>query len=125
MSLSSSILLVEDNKINQKLACLMLGKIGVQPVVAESGRQAIEAVRNEGKFDLILMDLHMPGMDGVQAAREIRGILGDACPPIVALTADVFSGAEEEAMEKGLDGYLTKPVTSDTLAECIRKYTGN
>lgn len=120
---SCSILLVEDNNINQKVVTIMLSKLGLVPEIADRGERAIELVK-EKAFDLILMDLHMPGMHGVEAARRIRELLGDQCPPIVALTADVVRGNEEEVQEQGLDGFLTKPISVDRLRECIREHTG-
>lgn len=122
-SSSCSILLVEDNNINQKVVTIMLSKLGLVPEIADRGERAIELVK-EKAFDLILMDLHMPGMHGVEAARRIRELLGDQCPPIVALTADVVRGNEEEVQEQGLDGFLTKPISVDRLRECIREHTG-
>jgi two-component system sensor histidine kinase BarA len=118
-----SILLVEDNAINQKVVLLMLGKFGIKPVVAANGDAAIQAV-GEAAFDLILMDLHMPGMGGIEAASRIREILGDTCPPIVALTADAIKGNEDSVRAQGMNGFLTKPVSSETLRSCIREYTG-
>jgi two-component system sensor histidine kinase BarA len=120
---SCSILLVEDNAINQKVVLLMLGKFGIKPFVADNGDAAIRAV-GERPFDLILMDLHMPGMGGIEAAARINEILGDKCPPIVALTADAVKGNEESVREQGLSGFLTKPVSSETLRACILEHTG-
>ena len=117
-----SVLLVEDNKINQKVVILMLGKLGIEPTVVDGGQQAIEAAK-EKAFDLVLMDLHMPGMDGTEAARRIKQELGDEAPPIVALTADAILGRDQEAVASGLDAFLTKPVNSGTLRACINKFT--
>ena len=99
-----SILLVEDNHINQKVVSLMLSKLGLVPEIADRGEYAIERVR-ERAFDLILM-------------------LGEECPPIVALTADVVRGNKEDVQKQGLDGFLTKPISVDRLRECIREQTG-
>jgi CheY-like chemotaxis protein len=120
---SCSILLAEDNKINQKLVLLILDKLGVKADTAETGQEAVDKATSQA-FDLILMDLHMPGMDGVQATQEIKAGLGEQCPPIVALTADAMRGSDAEAMERGLDGYLTKPINSDMLRDCISAHTG-
>ncbi|MEX0325599.1 MAG: response regulator [Puniceicoccaceae bacterium] len=116
------ILLAEDNKINQKLALLILQKLGVTAETAETGQEAVEKARGNA-FDLILMDLHMPGMDGMEATQIIKGDLGDKCPPIVALTADAMQGSDTEALEKGLDGYMTKPINSGILRDCINEHT--
>jgi CheY-like chemotaxis protein len=120
---SCSILLVEDNPINQKVVVLMLGRFGIKPVVANNGDAAIQAV-GETSFDLILMDLHMPGMGGIEAAGKIREILGEKCPPIVALTADAVKGNEANVREQGMSGFLTKPVSTETLRSCILEHTG-
>ena len=118
-----AVLLVEDNRVNQKLMVLMLGKLGIVPAVAGSGEEAIAAVQS-GRFDLILMDLHMPGMDGFEAASRIHQQLGEACPVIVALTADTQQSSIEEALSKGMDGYLTKPVSADLLKASLLEHTG-
>ena len=118
---SCSVLLAEDNKINQKLMVLMLGKLGVQPSIANNGIQAVE-VALEKRFDLILMDMHMPGMDGLEATKQIRAALGDNSPSIVALTADVVQKSIHQALRNGIDAYLTKPISMDMLRECIEKY---
>lgn len=113
--------MAEDNKINQKLMVLMLGKLGVQPSIANNGIQAVE-VALEKRFDLILMDMHMPGMDGLEATKQIRAALGDSSPSIVALTADVVQTSIDQALRNGIDAYLTKPISMDMLRECIEKY---
>jgi CheY-like chemotaxis protein len=120
---SCSVLLVEDNKINQKLVQLMLSKFDLEAAIAESGQQAVDMAKAE-HYDLILMDLHMPGMDGVEATQILKSHFGEACPPIVALTADAMAGSEAEAMEQGLDGYLVKPINTATLRQCISEHTG-
>ena len=101
----------------------MLSKLGVVPKIADRGDKAIEMVR-EDHFDLILMDLHMPGMHGVEASGKIREILGEDCPPIVALTADVVHEQTGDLKEQGLDGFLTKPISVERLRECVREHTG-
>lgn len=116
------ILLVEDNPINQKVVKLMLGRFKIDPVIVDSGNEAIEAAGRQ-RFNLILMDLHMPGMDGVEASMKIRERLGENCPPIVALTADVVAESHESFQRAGMNGFLTKPITSDTLRNCIQEHT--
>ena len=115
-----SILLVDDNKINQKVVVLMLARFGLNPVVVDSGAEAV-AKASEERFDLILMDLHMPGMDGLEAASRIRDMLGQDCPDIVALTADAYT--VRDGPSQLLDGFLMKPVNSDQLRQCIFEHT--
>lgn len=122
-SQACSILLVEDNAINQKVVSLMLGKFGIKPVMADNGDAALDTVR-DSHFDLILMDLHMPGMGGVETASKIRELLGERCPAIVALTADAVKGNAESVIEQGMDGFLTKPISAEVLRTCIREQTG-
>ena len=119
---SCAILLAEDNKINQKLVLLILDRLGVSAMTAETGQEAVD-LAHANTYDLILMDLHMPGMDGIQATQHIKADLGEKCPPIVALTADAMRGSDQEALSRGLDGYLEKPINSNMLRDCINKHT--
>jgi CheY-like chemotaxis protein len=103
------ILLAEDNKNNQQFAMVVLNKGGYHVTVAENGRQAVEAVRN-ADFDVVLMDIQMPELDGVEATRQIRAF---AAPknaiPIFAMTAHAMRGACEEYLAAGMNDYITKP----------------
>ena len=104
------ILLAEDNKINQQLVTMMLRKADHQVVVAENGEIAVEAARN-GEYDLILMDVQMPILDGVQATKRIRALPPPKnTVPIIALTAHAMAGAKEEYLAEGMDHYLSKPI---------------
>lgn len=116
-----SVLLAEDNKINQKLMVLMLGKLGIQPTLAHNGIEAVDLAL-EKRFDLILMDVHMPGMNGLEATRKIKDALGENSPSIIALTADVIQSSIDKALQSGIDTYLIKPISMDMLKECIEKY---
>ena len=108
------ILLAEDNKINQRLARMLLRKADHQVDVAENGEQAVEAVR-QADYDVVLMDVQMPILDGVQATGRIRALPPPRNRvPIVALTAHAMAGAKEEYLAAGMDGYLSKPL--DDLA---------
>ncbi len=104
------ILLAEDNKINQQLVTMLLRKADHEVDVAENGELAVEAVRN-GDYDVVLMDIQMPILDGVQATKRIRGL-----PPpnnavaIIALTAHAMAGAKEEYLAAQMDDYLSKPI---------------
>ena len=107
---ASTILLVEDNDINQMVAIAMLEKLGYQTIVANDGELAIEAVKSE-QFDLILMDIQMPNMDGYTATRIIRSLdIKNACCPILALTANAMQGDREKCTAAGMDDYITKPI---------------
>jgi CheY-like chemotaxis protein len=104
------ILLAEDNKINQQLVTLLLRKAAHQVEVAENGELAVEAVRN-GEYDVVLMDVQMPILDGVQATKRIRALPPPKnAVPIIALTAHAMAGAREEYLAAEMDDYLTKPI---------------
>ena len=109
------ILLAEDNKINQKFALALLAKGGHQVRVAENGHQAVDAMRRDD-FDVILMDIQMPELDGIQATRQIRALPAPKCNvTIIALTAHALAGAREEYIAAGMDDYLSKPVDQTVL----------
>jgi CheY-like chemotaxis protein len=114
---SFRILMAEDNPINQRVGVLMLKRAGFDVDVVADGSQAVQAHR-EKRYQLILMDLHMPVMDGIEATRRIRK-LGDGQPMIIAVTADVLAGAREKCLEAGMDGYLSKPFTSQQLVQVV------
>jgi CheY-like chemotaxis protein len=118
------ILLVEDNPDNQNLGRRMLEKAGYEVDVAENGKVAVEAV-HKSHYDLILMDVQMPGMDGFSATREIRvwekeKNLGHT--PIIALTAHALAGYREECLGNGMDDYITKPLNKTVLLETVNKW---
>ena len=116
-------LVAEDNEINALLTRSLLTKLGHRAAVAESGGYALErwqAARDAGQpFDLILMDMHMPGVDGLEAARRIRaaeaGAVGSHRTPIIALTANAFAEDREACLDAGMDGFLVKPLDRDRL----------
>ena len=115
------VLLAEDNKINQRVACRMLEKMGYFVDVVGDGGEAVSAWARGG-YDLILMDCQMPDMDGYAATREIRRRESGAVRiPIVALTAHAMKGADNECFAAGMDFYVTKPVDSDHLRKCLEK----
>ena len=110
-----NILLAEDNKINQKFASALLAKAGHRVTIAENGHQAVDAVRR-GDFDVVLMDIQMPDLDGIGATREIRALPSPKNKiPIIALTAHAMSGARAEYLAAGMDDYVTKPVQAELL----------
>lgn len=112
----AKILLAEDNLINQKVVVRMLEKAGHSVTVAEDGEKAISAWRN-GNFDLILMDVMMPNLNGLEATERIRQIEDSTGGhiPIVALTANAMQGDREKCLASGMDSYLAKPIRSDVL----------
>jgi len=119
-----AILIAEDNEINALLARTLVAKLGHRPTSAADGSAAFEAwraARDAGApFDLVLMDLHMPESDGIEAARAIRAAEGgDAHTPIIALTADALSEDRDASLAAGMDGFLTKPLDRERLTELL------
>jgi len=115
-----SILLAEDNPVNQKLACRLLEKAGHRVTVAADGRQALSAWR-AGAFDLVLMDVQMPHMDGLETTAAIRAreaAIGRHTP-IVAMTAHALKGDQDRCLAAGMDGYVSKPIHLQQLLEVI------
>jgi signal transduction histidine kinase/CheY-like chemotaxis protein len=118
-----SVLLVEDNAVNQRLATRMLEKRGHRVVLAGNGLEALEALA-KGSFDLVFMDVQMPEMDGFQATAAIRekekGT--DARLPVIALTAHAMKGDRERCLAAGMDGYLTKPIKPPELDDILENF---
>jgi CheY-like chemotaxis protein len=112
-----SILVAEDNIINQLLAQKMLATLGYEPVVVHNGREAVDRFKEE-YFDLILMDVQMPVMDGFEATKEIRLLQGTQ-PVIIATTANAMQGDEAECRDAGMDDYLSKPIKIEALRKII------
>lgn len=126
-----NILLVEDNRVNQKLAMQLLSRRGHQVTLAEHGGQAL-AVLETQTFDLVLMDVQMPVMDGLEATRQIRlresaqqAVAGSAGPlkrvPIIAMTANAMVGDREDCLQAGMDGYISKPIQMALVDQEIRQ----
>jgi CheY-like chemotaxis protein len=115
------ILLVEDNPTNRLVALSMLESVGLAADVADDGQAAIDAVR-AASYDLVLMDIHMPGMDGLAAARAIRALPGPAARvPIVAVTANAYRSHAAECIEAGMNDFLAKPYRKAALVDAIRR----
>lgn len=124
--LSGRILLVEDNPLNQKLALLLLKRMGLESELAENGQIALDKVCNTiTPYDAILMDRQMPIMDGVEATRKIIEKKGSSAPPIIALTANVFQEQKEELFHAGMVDYLSKPIKEQELRQCLSKWIKN
>lgn len=118
-----SILLVEDNPVNQKLALRLLEKMGYSVMVAGNGRIALE-MHASGQFDLILMDVQMPEIDGLEATATIRkrDLLAKRHTPIIAMTAHAMEGDRERCLLAGMDDYVTKPIQVEKLRKAINNY---
>jgi two-component system, sensor histidine kinase and response regulator len=116
------ILLAEDNAVNQKLAVRMLEKRGHAVVLAKTGKEALAAWERE-PFDLILMDVQMPELDGFEATAAIREAerIKGGHTPIVAMTAHAMEGDRQRCLEAGMDGYVSKPIQAQTLFEAVDK----
>lgn len=118
------ILVAEDNKINQLVMQKILEKLGHRVQIAAHGTEAVEAATRE-PFDLIFMDVQMPGVDGIEATRMIRDRLSaGTCPVIVAVTANALKGDRERFMAAGMDEYMSKPIYSSLVKEMIGKFFG-
>jgi PAS domain S-box-containing protein len=123
---SLAVLIAEDNEINALLARSLLARLGHRPTVATSGAAALVSWRAESDagipYDLVLMDLHMPGLDGLEAARRIRAAeaeRGARRTPIIALTANAFAEDRDACLAAGMDGFLVKPLDRDRLAAAL------
>ncbi len=143
------VLVVDDHRINQQLAVLILDRLGLRAEVASNGKDAVEAVALES-FDVVLMDCHMPEMDGYEATRKIREAEHEKCQalevshegekppsphplpltpheslfhiPIIAMTANAMKGDREKCLEAGMDDYLTKPIQREELVRALEKW---
>ncbi|HMN44030.1 MAG TPA: response regulator [Povalibacter sp.] len=119
---SGRVLLVEDNAINQRVARRFLERLGCEVVVVDNGLRAVEACDSE-RWSLILMDMQMPVMDGLEATRLIREKEGDGPRvPIIALTANVMMGQLERCLAAGMDDYLTKPLDINRLQDALDRF---
>jgi PAS domain S-box-containing protein len=116
------VLVVDDNTLNRRLTTHLLHQLGADTTVAASAAECFEKLRN-GKFDLVLMDVQMPVMDGLDATRHIRSMGGElAALPIVALTADAMVGDRERCLDAGMSEYLTKPLRREELLRAVKVF---
>jgi len=115
ISPSLDILLVEDNRINQQFALALLNKAGHAVEVVDNGHKAVDAVRKH-QYDVVLMDIQMPELDGIEATKQIRALPAPACNAyIIAMTANAMTGAREQYVAAGMNDYLSKPIDAQGL----------
>jgi CheY-like chemotaxis protein/HPt (histidine-containing phosphotransfer) domain-containing protein len=117
---SLQILLAEDNAVNQKVALRLLERLGYSADVASDGLEAIEAVAR-GRYDVVLMDVQMPELDGLEASRRICERWPDTRPHIIAMTANALPEDREACVAAGMDDYVAKPIRSEQLAEALKR----
>lgn len=123
---ANGILVVEDNRANQKLALLLLKKLGYKAEAVNDGREAVNTVLN-GNYAAILMDCQMPEMDGFEATRQIRDALMNKADriPIIAMTANAMEGDREKCIASGMDDYLSKPIKPEALRTMLEHWLAN
>jgi CheY-like chemotaxis protein len=123
--MSAKILVVEDNDMNMQLVEYLLEEGGYDIVKATSGEEALAITRddhNGAAPDLILMDIHLPGMDGLSVVRQMKSNARTSRIPILALTAHAMRGDKDRFLEAGCDGYISKPIDVKTFISAIQQY---
>lgn len=115
-----NILVAEDDQTNQDLARFLFNRMGYSPDIVSNGSQAIEAVRRQ-RYDAVFMDLYMPEMDGLTAARSILNNDAGATPQIFAMTASVTEHDRQECFAAGMNGFISKPIRVEELADTLRQ----
>lgn len=118
------VLVVEDDPLNAEVMQALLDEIGWHVAIARSGRAAIELARNAA-YDVVLMDLKMPEMDGLEATRQLKQIPHMQSVPIIAVTANIFRSDRESCLNAGAADYLTKPLDLPTFYATLLKWLGN
>lgn len=115
------ILVAEDNEVNQNLVVRMFGRLGYYPEVVSSGQEVLDAVADR-TYDVIFLDVQMPGIDGYETARRLTAILPKERPRIIAMTANALKGDREKCIAAGMDDYLAKPVDLGQIRTLLQKY---
>jgi CheY-like chemotaxis protein len=119
------VLVAEDNGVSRTLLQQLLERAGWRVTTAEDGARALHAAEHDGPFDVVLMDVQMPMMDGIAATQAIRRLPGPARQvPIVAVTAFALPSDRDRCLSAGMDGFLTKPVDPDALFAVLERLTG-
>lgn len=119
---AARVLVVEDNEMNMQLVEYLLEEGGYEIVKAASGEDALATLRGGEAVDLILMDIHLPGIDGLSVIREMKSDSQTGSIPILALTAHAMRGDKDRFLEAGCDGYISKPIDVKTFLTSIRSY---
>jgi len=118
--MSGRVLVAEDNPSNQKLVSILLQKMGLEVAMVDDDQAAVDKIAAGETFDVILMDMQMPVMNGYDATRQLRA---NGCKlPIIALTANAMMGDEDKCLSAGCDAYLSKPIDRAKLSELIGRY---
>jgi CheY-like chemotaxis protein len=112
------VLVAEDNPVNQRVVLLFLERLGHQADVVSDGRDVLRALEAR-TYDVVLMDMRMPEMDGLEATRSIRQRWRDRRPQVIGVTANAVAGDRERCLASGMDGYLSKPFSMDELADVL------
>jgi CheY-like chemotaxis protein len=118
------VLLAEDNAVNQKLALRLLERIGLAPDVVGDGRAAVDAI-GAAEYDVVLMDVQMPEMDGLEATRQVRRRWPDRRIRIIGLTANAMAGDREACLAAGMDDYVSKPIRPEELEAALARAAGD
>jgi CheY-like chemotaxis protein len=116
---SGKVLVAEDNPSNQKLIAILLQRMGLEVTLADDGLEAVEKCELQA-FDVILMDMQMPNLNGYDATRQLRS--QGVKTPIIAVTANAMTGDEQKCMDVGCDGYLSKPIDRNKLDELVSRH---
>jgi CheY-like chemotaxis protein len=119
--LKGRVLVVEDEHINRLLVVELLTNVGLEVITAENGRLAVSRFQ-ESQFDLVLMDIQMPELNGLDATRQIRALEEGSTVPIVALTANAFSSNRDQCLAAGMNDFLAKPVFPDALYQLLARH---